>query len=101
MVDGISCSFLSQCAVHNETATRFGFAEPERHIGCGLYNFNIRAGVRDSVAAAVLGSKYKELPNLTVLYGATASRVLFDEAKTAIAVEYQTEGEEAASIVRV
>jgi choline dehydrogenase len=71
-----------------------GFNIPDRRVGGGFYDFNIRNGVRHSVAEALLGgwnAKEDAPPNLDVLTGATVQRVLFQDRKT-IGVEYHKNG---------
>lgn len=55
--------------------------------GAGFYQFMIRDGVRDSAAAAFLGTKLRPR-SVTVRTHALVSRVLFDAQKRAVAVEY-------------
>ena len=55
--------------------------------GAGYYQFMIRDGVRDSAAAAFLGTRIRPA-SVTVRTHALVSRVLFDADKRARAVEY-------------
>ncbi|HJV51372.1 MAG TPA: choline dehydrogenase [Noviherbaspirillum sp.] len=69
---------------HNED---FNGAEQE---GVGLFQLTQKDGRRCSTAAGFLKAA-RQRPNLTVLTGAHARRVLF-EGKTAVGVEYQRNG---------
>lgn len=71
-----------------------GFNIPEKRVGGGFYDFNVRNGVRHSVAEALLGgwNANMEVPhNLDIVTGATVQRVLFKGTK-AIGVEYHKGG---------
>lgn len=73
----------------------FNDADPSKRIGVGLYEFNIRGGMRDSVAEAYFR---RSLPtNLHILTGATVQRAIFQKGDesgvipSAVGVEYYIE----------
>ena len=71
-----------------------GFNIPEKRVGGGFYDFNIRSGVRHSVAEALLGgwNANSDPPlNLVIVTGATVKRILFRGTR-AIGVEYRKGG---------
>lgn len=61
-----------------------------RRNSVGYYEFNIRNGVRDSVATAVLRDGIPD--NLIIETGATVTRVLLGLGKKAVGVEYILDG---------
>jgi len=96
-VDRVAPLFMASCEAAGLAAVADGFNLPNRgkRAGCGYYQFNIRDGVRDGAAAAVLAPAIlgeKKLPNLEVITGATVGRVLMrkkeGEAAIATGVEY-------------
>ena len=81
----------------------FNDPSPGKRIGAGYYEFNIREGIRDSVAEAFLGTRFSDRPifpdNLEIRTGATVLRVLTNSESAiagsgkprAIGVEYTNE----------
>ena len=86
--DALAPRFV-QAAMHaGEPLASEGFNAPDGRVGVGYYEFNIRHGVRDSVAHAFL----KDIPdNLHIQLGATVARVLTKQ-KRAIGVELHRDG---------
>jgi choline dehydrogenase-like flavoprotein len=80
---------FAQAAEHEGIPRNEDFNGPEQE-GAGLYQVTQRNGRRCSAARAYLGMA-RERPNLTVLTGAHATRILF-EGRTAIGVEYIRDG---------
>ena len=69
----------------------FNHPDPSKRVGVGYYEFNIRNGVRDSVAQAMLADGNSIPPNLVIRTGATVSRVItetYEKATRAVGVEY-------------
>lgn len=69
----------------------FNDADPFRRIGVGFYEFNIRGGIRDSVAEAYFRTNLPS--NFVLLTGATVRKALFNERTDgllpkAVGVEY-------------
>lgn len=76
--------FISSALAAGLPLASLGFNDPDarKRIGIGYYEFNIRNGVRDSVAKAMLSpeGKYAHVPsNLVVKTDATVDKVLFDD----------------------
>ncbi|MBI5278233.1 MAG: choline dehydrogenase [Burkholderiales bacterium] len=67
----------------------FNGADPE---GVGMYQVTHKDGERVSAAKAYI-TPYRSRPNLQVITGAHATRVLFGEGKRAVGVEYLQGGE--------
>lgn len=84
-VDAIAPLFV-QAALHSghPLATR-GFNDPETgaRIGAGYYEFNIRNGVRDSIANAYLGRMHCP-SNLVVETGVTVTQVIVTSEKRGV-----------------
>lgn len=57
----------------------------------GLFSHNIRKGKRDSAARTYLAAA-RGRPNLTIVTGALAERIVFDENRRAVAVEATVNG---------
>lgn len=83
--DNISRAFVESC-VGAGLRSNPDFNGESRE-GAGFYQFMIRDGVRDSAAAAFLGTRTRPAA-VTVRTHAYVSRVLFDAAKHARGVEY-------------
>jgi hypothetical protein len=101
-LDKLSSSFLSSCSLSGRPSAGAGFP-PDARLGCGAFERNVRGGRRES-PAAVLGREHADLPNLAVLYGATALEVLFEGSdgdgrgeREAVAVRYEQVHEEAST----
>lgn len=77
-VDSVAPRFLEAALHCGESLAVQGFnsPDPRDRIGVGYYDFNIRNGIRDSVANALLGSDADVPENLVVRTGITVSRVL-------------------------
>jgi len=88
-VDPVAPAFVSSCLAAGIPLASLGFndIDESKRIGAGYYEFNIRGGMRDSVAAALLGSSSianhegdhdsSTIPhNLVVTTGATVRKVL-------------------------
>jgi choline dehydrogenase-like flavoprotein len=56
------------------------FNAPGGRVGVGYYHFNIKGGIRDSAARAMLAPVLKTRPNLNVKLKATVKRVLLENA---------------------
>lgn len=83
--DAIAPLFL-QSAIHAGFAfRRTGFNGDDKHhgrIGVGYYEFNIRHGIRDSVAQAFLGTQQGFPRNLFIETGVTVTRILLAPKQT-------------------
>jgi len=95
-VDALAPLFVqSALSSGHRLATRgFNDPDPSARIGAGYYEFNIRDGVRDSVANAFLGHGRKP-ENLVVRTGITVTRFLTSQTKEsarAVGVEYMLDG---------
>jgi choline dehydrogenase len=76
-VDALAPLFVQSAVISGERLAKRGFNHPSpaARLGAGYYEFNIRHGVRDSVAHALLGG-HKAVPrNLIVRTGLTVTRV--------------------------
>ena len=94
-VDSVAPLFVESAVASGVGLAAQGFndPDPERRVGAGYYEFNIRNGVRDSVAQAMLGKADGEVipPNLVIQTGATVSKVITEEHRgemRAVGVEY-------------
>ena len=93
-VDAVAHLFVESMVASGWPMAARGFNIPEKRVGGGYYDFNIRNGVRHSVAAALLGgwnAQQAAPPNLDIVTGATVDRVLFKDT-TAVGVEYHKSG---------
>jgi len=93
-VDAVAPLFVESALQAGFPLASRGFNSGGAHgrSGVGYYEFNIRDGVRDSVARAFLAGKSKP-KNLIVQTGATVTRVLMDAQRKgprAYGVEYMT-----------
>jgi choline dehydrogenase-like flavoprotein len=93
-VDAIAPLFVQSAlnSGHRLAARGFNDPDPGARIGAGYYEFNIRNGVRDSIANALLGRR-KCPSNLIVQTGVTVTQVLVSSEQHggtphAIGVEY-------------
>lgn len=93
-VDPVASSFIQASLASGLPLASLGFNDlnETKRIGAGFYEFNIRDGVRDSVASAFLT---KNLPqNLEIRKGSTVLNVVFDSIdhspmqRSAIGVQY-------------
>ena len=81
-MDPVAPLFVQSCAAIPDigvSSTRgFNHPNPSHRIGAGYYEFNIRNGVRDSIAQALLAddSSSRQLRNLDIRIGATVLRIL-------------------------
>jgi len=103
-VDRIAPDFVKSCLAAGIPLATLGFndADESKRHGVGYYEFNIRGGLRDSVAAALLGSsssvsdrKHNDsgLPrNLMVRTGATVRKVLMTSEGEVTKCKPQTVG---------
>lgn len=96
-IDAVSPLFVEAAINSGIPLAGQGFNDPDpaKRVGVGYYEFNIRNGVRDSVAQAMLGkTDGHTIPsNLIVRTGATVTRVLTEKHKgvtRAVGVEYIT-----------
>lgn len=83
ILDPVAPSFVSSALAAGFPLASIGFngRDEEMRKGAGLYEFNIRNGLRDSVASALLSEDRKgyAIPkNLVIWTGCTAHKVLFD-----------------------
>lgn len=93
ILDTVGELFRQSCAhipsIGLASSSGFNHPDPSARIGAGIYEFNIRNGVRDSVAKAYLGNHHRSslnekssssnsgIPaNLDILLGASVTRVL-------------------------
>lgn len=87
-VDALGPLFLESAeAVGYHLVDSFNTVDQDRSNTTGYYEFNIRNGVRDSVAQAFLGHPTSIPPNLRILTGVTVTRVLRLGGKS-VGVEY-------------
>jgi choline dehydrogenase-like flavoprotein len=98
--------FISSAVAAGFPLATLGFndAEAVNRIGVGFYEFNIRNGIRDSVAKALLSSPPQQeggtstIPsNLIIRTDATVHRVIFETLTTvprAVGVEYYSNDEQ-------
>ena len=89
-LDAVAPLFVKSLLASGWPLAARGFNVPEKRVGGGFYDFNVRNGIRHSVAGALLGgwNVKTEVPhNLDIVTGATVLRVLFKGTK-AIGVEY-------------
>lgn len=97
-IDGIAPLFVESAVNSGVPLAAEGFNDPDasKRVGVGYYEFNIRNGVRDSVAQAMLGkADGRRIPsNLEVRTGATVTRIIIETLTNgtpeAVAVEYFT-----------
>ncbi|GAX16640.1 choline dehydrogenase [Fistulifera solaris] len=75
VVDAITPLFLQSADQAGWPILSKGFNSGEERVGMGYYEFNIKDGVRDSVAQALLGRR-KPPANLLIRTGLTVARVL-------------------------
>ncbi len=85
VVDPVAKAFISSALTAGIPLASNGFndKDEEKRKGVGLYEFNIRNGLRDSVASALLSDdriEYSIPKNLVVWTGCTVHRVVFDES---------------------
>ncbi|GMH98175.1 hypothetical protein TrVE_jg1203 [Triparma verrucosa] len=80
-VDAVGGMFVESCRAKGLRIDEDGFNDPgeEGRTGCGVYDFNVFNGTRQSVARAVLGEKRRR--NLHVVSGSEVRRVLFSKEK--------------------
>jgi choline dehydrogenase-like flavoprotein len=76
VVDAITPLFLEAANRTGWPILLKGFNSGEERLGMGYYEFNVKDGVRDSVAQALLGRR-KPPANLVIRTGLTVTRVLF------------------------
>lgn len=90
-VDAIGTRFIqaAKLAGYDYLEQGFNSPDPRNRIGTGYYEFNIRNGIRDSVAQSYLG-KGSIPSNLRIQTGVTVTRVLVEKTTTlkATGVEY-------------
>jgi choline dehydrogenase-like flavoprotein len=94
LLDVVAPLFVESLVASGWPLAARGFNNPEKRVGGGYYDFNIRNGVRHSVAEALLGgwnSKLETPPNLDIMTGATVDRVIFKDTQ-AVGVEYRKDG---------
>ena len=92
--DAVAPLFVESLVASGWPLAARGFNVPEKRVGGGFYDFNVRNGVRHSVAEALLGgwNSHTEVPhNLDIVTGATVQRVLF-KGTQAVGVEYRKGG---------
>lgn len=79
-VDPVASAFIEASLASGIPLASLGFNDVQnetKRIGAGVYEFNIREGVRDSAASAFL----RDIPsNLEIRRGATVTKVLFDSS---------------------
>jgi choline dehydrogenase-like flavoprotein len=84
-MDPVAKSFIDASIAAGYPLSSIGFNGPdgEARVGVGYYEFNIRNGLRDSVASALLGNEgngYTVPSNLVIESNATVLKVLFDDS---------------------
>ena len=94
-IDSVSPLFVESAIHSGIPLAEPGFNDPDasKRVGVGYYEFNIRNGVRDSVAQAMLGKAASIPSNLVVQTGALVSKVLVEirgGEPRAVGVEYFT-----------
>jgi choline dehydrogenase-like flavoprotein len=96
-VDAVAPLFVESAIANGIPRAANGFNHPDsaKRIGAGFYEFNIRNGIRGSIAEAFLGERSKHPPNLEIRTGVTVTRVLMHSLNRAAGVEY-VDGEEGA-----
>mmetsp|Transcript_24484 Transcript_24484/g.36321 ORF Transcript_24484/g.36321 Transcript_24484/m.36321 type:complete len:715 (+) Transcript_24484:203-2347(+) len=94
-MDTVAPLFLQSTLARGWPLASRGFNDPSRRVGASYYDFNIRDGIRHSIAEALLGEWNEQetsLNNLDVVAGAAAQEVLFDDSngqtQTAVGVKY-------------
>ncbi len=93
VVDAITPLFLQAANRTGWPILSEGFNSGEERLGVGYYEFNIKYGIRDSVAQALLGRR-KPPANLVIRTGMTVTRVLLRSGPLglrAVGVEFLTE----------
>ena len=93
VVDAIAPLFLTSANQTGWPILPAGFNNKGERVGMGYYEFNIKHGIRDSVAQALLGRR-KPPPNLEIRTGLTVTRVLLKSGQLglrACGVEFLTE----------
>ncbi len=90
IVDAVAPLFVESAIASGIPRAASGFNHPDsaKRIGAGLYEFNIRNGVRGSIVESLLGDGSNPPPNLEIRTGVTVTRVLFHSTKRAAGVEY-------------
>lgn len=87
-VDAVASLFVQSASEAGyRVVDSFNAAEQSRSNTTGFYEFNIRNGVRDSVAQAFLGRPSAIPPNLRIVTGVTVTRVIRLEG-ISVGVEY-------------
>lgn len=79
-VDPVSPIFIDS-AVQAGIVHNADFNDPDSRQGVGYYHFNIRDGIRESAAKAMLSPVIGRRANLRMELGATVTRLLFDNTK--------------------
>lgn len=82
-LDPVAKAFLSSASAAGIPLASMGFndRDEEMRMGAGLYEFNIRNGLRDSVASALLSGDrdgYEIPENLVIWTSCTVHKILFD-----------------------
>ena len=77
-MDPVSPIFIDS-AVQAGVVFTDDFNDPNNRQGVGYYHFNIRGGIRESAARAMLAPVLGQRSNLRLELGATVKRVLFDD----------------------
>lgn len=93
VVDAIAPLFLQSANLTGWPILSRGFNNGGDRVGMGYYEFNIKHGIRDSVAQALLGRR-KPPANLEIRTGLTVTRVLLEHDQlglSACGVEFRTE----------
>jgi choline dehydrogenase-like flavoprotein len=104
VVDAVAPLFVASSLSAGWPLSSRGFNDPDHRIGAGYYDFNIRNGVRHSVAEALLGGwntvgsgRTQPPSNLHIITGATVHKVVFATSSTnqprAIGIEYELLGD--------
>lgn len=93
VVDAIAPLFLQSANQSGWPVLSAGFNNGKERVGMGYYEFNIKHGIRDSVAQALLGRRTPPA-NLEIRTGLTVTRVLLKNGPHRLrtcGVEFQTE----------
>lgn len=101
VVDPVANKFIESALAAGLPLAGAGFnnLNERDRVGAGYYEFNIRNGLRESVAAGLLGNEDRGVTipeNLIIMTGATVQKVLFDlsssETPRAVGVQYAASG---------
>ncbi|OQS06045.1 choline dehydrogenase, partial [Thraustotheca clavata] len=95
-IDSLSNQFLAACIQKGIPLTN-DFNAPDKRIGAGVYNFNIRNGIRESAAkvflSPLLTNGVSKHPRFTLLLNTTAENIQLDNGNAKGAVVINARGE--------